>query len=73
MMIPCSAEVACWLATGERQAARIRVAYLKAILKQDVEFFDKEAATGEVVARLSGDTLVIQQAIGDQVSPHALE
>lgn len=62
-----SAEVTCWMVTGERQAARIRRLYLKAILRQDVTFFDLQTNTGEVVARMSGDTIVIQDATGEQV------
>lgn len=55
------------MATGERQAARIRSLYLKAILRQDVAFFDKEANTGEIVERMSGDTALIQDAMGEKV------
>lgn len=55
------------MVTGERQAARIRSLYLRAILRQDVAFFDKEMNTGEVVGRLSGDTVLIQDAIGEKV------
>lgn len=62
------AEVACWMVTGERQAARIRNLYLKTILRQDISFFDKETNTGEVVGRMSGDTVLIQDAIGEKVS-----
>ncbi|KAJ0691615.1 putative ABC-type xenobiotic transporter [Helianthus annuus] len=53
--------------TGERQAARIRSLYLKTILRQDVSFFDKETNTGEVVGRMSGDTVLIQDAMGEKV------
>jgi len=53
-------EMACWMVTGERQAARIRSLYLKAILRQDIGFFDKEAKSGEIVGRMSGDTVLIQ-------------
>ncbi|KAJ6873227.1 hypothetical protein NC651_032180 [Populus alba x Populus x berolinensis] len=60
-------QVACWMVTGERQAARIRGTYLKTILKQDVAFFDKETNTGEVVGRMSGDTVLIQDAMGEKV------
>ena len=52
-----------------RQAARIRGLYLEAILRQDVAFFDKESATGEVIGRMSGDTILIQDAMGEKVSP----
>ncbi|KAJ9543132.1 hypothetical protein OSB04_022839 [Centaurea solstitialis] len=57
-------QVAMWMVTGERQAARIRNLYLKTILRQDVSFFDKETNTGEVVGRMSGDTVLIQDAMG---------
>ncbi|KAG5112738.1 hypothetical protein JHK82_036007 [Glycine max] len=60
-------KVACWVSTGERQAARIRGLYLRAILRQDISFFDKETNTGEVVGRMSGDTLLIQEALGEKV------
>ncbi|KAJ7973145.1 ABC transporter B family protein [Quillaja saponaria] len=60
-------QVACWMVTGERQAARIRGLYLKTILRQDVAFFDKETNTGEVIGRMSGDTVRIQEAMGEKV------
>ncbi|XP_077251466.1 ABC transporter B family member 4-like [Tasmannia lanceolata] len=60
-------QVACWVVTGERQAARIRNLYLKNILRQDIAFFDSETSTGEVVGRMSGDTVLIQDAMGEKV------
>ncbi|KAK1398690.1 Multidrug resistant ABC transporter family protein [Heracleum sosnowskyi] len=60
-------QMACWIVTGERQAARIRSLYLKNILRQDVTFFDVETKTGEVIARMSGDTILIQDAMGEKV------
>ncbi|KAG9447575.1 hypothetical protein H6P81_013703 [Aristolochia fimbriata] len=60
-------QVSCWMVTGERQAARIRGLYLKTILRQDIAFFDKETNTGEVVGRMSGDTILIQDALGEKV------
>ncbi|XP_022639725.1 ABC transporter B family member 4 isoform X3 [Vigna radiata var. radiata] len=60
-------QVSCWVITGERQAARIRGLYLKAILRQDISFFDKETNSGEVVGRMSGDTVLIQEAMGEKV------
>ena len=68
MTLACNlAEVSCWVITGERQAARIRGLYLKAILRQDISFFDKETNSGEVVGRMSGDTVLIQEAMGEKV------
>ena len=59
--------MACWMVTGERQAARIRNLYLKAILRQEIGFFDKETNTGEVVGRMSGDTALMIDAMGEKV------
>ncbi|XP_004508080.1 ABC transporter B family member 11-like [Cicer arietinum] len=60
-------QLTCWMITGERQAARIRGLYLQTILRQDVSFFDKETNTGEVVGRMSGDTVLIKDAMGEKV------
>ncbi|KAF2282797.1 hypothetical protein GH714_043088 [Hevea brasiliensis] len=60
-------QVSCWMVTGERQSARIRSLYLKAILRQDTGFFDTETTTGEVIGRMSGDTVLIQDAMGEKV------
>ncbi|TVU21321.1 hypothetical protein EJB05_30949 [Eragrostis curvula] len=60
-------QVTCWMITGERQAARIRNLYLKTILRQEIAFFDKYTNTGEVVGRMSGDTVLIQDAMGEKV------
>jgi ATP-binding cassette subfamily B (MDR/TAP) protein 1 len=60
-------EVAAWMQTGERQAARIRTLYLEALLSQDVGFFDTDAKTGEIVNSISSETLLIQDAISEKV------
>lgn len=60
-------EVTCWTLTAERQAARLRILYLKSVLRQEVSFFDKEVNTGEVIGKMSGDIFVIQDAMGDKV------
>ncbi|KAJ4982356.1 hypothetical protein NE237_033193 [Protea cynaroides] len=60
-------QVSCWMVTGERQANRIRSLYLKTILRQDITFFDMETTTGEVIGRMSGDTILIQEAMGEKV------
>ncbi|KAK3152890.1 hypothetical protein QOZ80_2BG0164960 [Eleusine coracana subsp. coracana] len=60
-------QVSCWMVTGERQAARIRGMYLETILRQDISFFDVETSTGEVIERMSSDTVLIQDAIGEKV------
>ncbi|WMV55923.1 hypothetical protein MTR67_049308 [Solanum verrucosum] len=60
-------QVCCWTLTAERQAARLRVLYLKSVLRQEVSFFDKEVNTGEVIGKMSGDIFIIQDAMGDKV------
>lgn len=55
------------MVTGERQSARIRGLYLKTILRQDIGFFDTETNTGEVIGRMSGDTILIQKSMGEKV------
>ncbi|GMH15734.1 hypothetical protein Nepgr_017575 [Nepenthes gracilis] len=66
--IVCFLQVSCWMVTGERQSTRIRGLYLKNILRQDIGFFDTETTTGEVVGRMSGDTVLIQDAMGEKVA-----
>ena len=53
--------------TGERQATRIRSLYLKSVLRQEIAFFDVEMTTGQIVSRMSGDTVLVQDAIGEKV------
>lgn len=60
-------EVACWMHTGERQAAKIRLAYLRSMLDQDIGVFDTEASTGEVIAAITSDIIVVQDAISEKV------
>ncbi|KAG6551908.1 hypothetical protein Mapa_006525 [Marchantia paleacea] len=60
-------EVACWMYSGERQAQQIRTHYLKALLSQDIEFFDTQTTTGETLSILSNDMLHIHEAVGEKV------
>ncbi|KAE8691553.1 ABC transporter B family member 17 [Hibiscus syriacus] len=58
----------CWTRTSERQAARMRTRYLKAVLRQDVGYFDLNVtSTAEVVASVSNDSLIIQDVISEKV------
>lgn len=60
-------EVSCWTLTAERQVSRLKVLYLRSTVRQDVSFFDTEVNTGEVIAKMSGDIFVIQDAMGEKV------
>ncbi|TVU35429.1 hypothetical protein EJB05_17317, partial [Eragrostis curvula] len=59
-------EVSCWTMAGQRQSARIRSLYLDAVLRQDIAFFDTELTTGQAVSRMSSDTLLVQDALGEK-------
>ncbi|PVH65139.1 hypothetical protein PAHAL_2G432900 [Panicum hallii] len=61
-------EAFCWTRTAERQSSRMRARYLRAVLRQDVEYFDLNVgSTSEVVTGVSGDTLVVQDALSEKV------
>ncbi|XP_010538383.1 PREDICTED: ABC transporter B family member 2-like [Tarenaya hassleriana] len=60
-------EVACWMHTGERQAAKMRRAYLRSMLSQDISLFDTEASTGEVISAITSDIIVVQDALSEKV------
>ncbi|KAJ7784493.1 P-loop containing nucleoside triphosphate hydrolase protein [Mycena metata] len=53
--------------TAEVNAKRIRERYLKAVLRQDIQFFDKVGA-GEVATRIQTDTHLVQQGISEKVA-----
>ncbi|CAN1238821.1 ABC transporter B family member 15 [Linum grandiflorum] len=58
----------CWSRTGERQASRMRASYLRAVLRQEVGYFDLNAtSTSEVITSVSNDTLVIQDVLSEKV------
>ncbi|KAJ1703492.1 hypothetical protein LUZ63_003271 [Rhynchospora breviuscula] len=58
----------CWARTAERQASTMRARYLKAVLRQDVEYFDlKVGSTNEVITSVSSDSLVIQDVLSEKV------
>ncbi|XP_026454965.1 ABC transporter B family member 2-like isoform X1 [Papaver somniferum] len=61
------AEVACWMYTGERQASKMRLAYLRSMLNQDISLFDTESSTGEVISAITTDIIVVQDAISEKV------
>ncbi|GMP65494.1 hypothetical protein CsSME_00026251 [Camellia sinensis var. sinensis] len=62
----------CWARTAERQTSRMRTEYLKSVLRQEVGFFDTQAAnssiTFQVITTISSDSNSIQVTIGEKVS-----
>lgn len=61
------AEIACWTYTGERQTTKMRIKYLEAALNQDIQFYDKEIRTSDVVYAMNTDTVTVQEAISVKV------
>jgi ABC transporter fused permease/ATP-binding protein len=61
--------VRAWLFTqaGEKVVARLREDVFRAILGQDVSFFD-QSRTGELISRLSSDTSVLQNTVTVNIS-----
>ncbi|WVZ77546.1 hypothetical protein U9M48_025403, partial [Paspalum notatum var. saurae] len=58
----------CWSRTSERQASRMRLRYLRAVLRQDVEYFDLSAgSTSEVITSVSNDSLLVQDALSEKL------
>ena len=53
--------------TGAHIAAKVREEYLKAILRQNIGYFDKLGA-GEVTTRITADTNLVQDAISQKVA-----
>ncbi|KAI8391124.1 P-loop containing nucleoside triphosphate hydrolase protein [Radiomyces spectabilis] len=54
-----------WILTGRNQTRRIRAAYVHAILRQDMSWFDK-AEEGSLNTRLASDTQLIQDGISQK-------
>lgn len=53
--------------SGERQAAKMRMTYLRSMLNQDISLFDTEASTGEVIAAITSNIIIVQDAISEKV------
>ncbi|KAF7723008.1 Multidrug resistance protein 1 [Apophysomyces ossiformis] len=53
-----------WIRTGGNQARRIRIRYLRAILHQDIAWFD-QMEEGSLTTRLAHDTQLMQDGISE--------
>ncbi|CAA0828458.1 ABC transporter B family member 15 [Striga hermonthica] len=66
--VACFLEGYCWTRTAEKQASRLRSRYLKAVMRQDIGYFDLHVtSTAEVIESVSSDSLIIQDAISEKV------
>ncbi|KAI9093399.1 hypothetical protein K1719_027413 [Acacia pycnantha] len=61
----------CWTRTAERQTSRMRVEYLKSVLRQEVDFFDTQevgsSTTYQVVSLITADANSIQDALSEKI------
>ncbi|CAA3029425.1 ABC transporter B family member 9-like [Olea europaea subsp. europaea] len=44
-----------------------RISYMRTLLRQDIEFFDTQTTMDVAIGRMFGDTILIQEAIGEKV------
>ncbi|XP_022715337.1 uncharacterized protein LOC111274727 isoform X2 [Durio zibethinus] len=68
VMIGAYLEITCWRLVGERSAQRIRTKYLRAVLRQDISFFDTEVSTGDIMHGISSDVAQIQEVMGEKMA-----
>lgn len=61
-------QITCWRMVGERAAHRIRREYLRAVLRQDVTFFDTQLSTGDIMHGISSDVAQIQEVMGEKMA-----
>ncbi|THG06666.1 hypothetical protein TEA_005289 [Camellia sinensis var. sinensis] len=65
----------CWTRTAERQTSRMRMEYLKSVLRQEVGFFDNQtsssssssSSTFQVVSTISSDAHLIHDLIAEKM------
>lgn len=55
--------------TSERQAARLRLAFLQSVLSQEIGAFDTDLTTAKIITGISAHMTIIQDAIGEKVKP----
>ncbi|KAH1031085.1 hypothetical protein J1N35_043259 [Gossypium stocksii] len=60
-------EIGCWMYVSERQMARLRLAFLKVMLGQEIEAFDTEITSGKIISAISYHMSIIQDAIGEKL------
>nr|XP_043633552.1 ABC transporter B family member 15-like [Erigeron canadensis] len=66
--VVCFFEGYCWSRTAERQASRLRSTYLKAVLRQEVAYFDLNVTgTADIITSVSSDSLIIQEVLSEKV------
>lgn len=52
---------------SERQVSRLRLAFLRSVLIQEIGAFDMDLTSGKVITGMTNHMAVIQDAIGEKV------
>ncbi|KAK4427430.1 ABC transporter B family member 19 [Sesamum alatum] len=68
VMVGAYLEITCWRIVGERSAHRIRTEYLRAVLRQDIGFFDMELSTSDIMHGISSDVAQIQEVMAEKMA-----
>jgi ATP-binding cassette subfamily B (MDR/TAP) protein 1 len=58
---------------SERQLARLRFAFLEAVLSQDVGAFDTDLSGGKIITGVTNHMSIIQDAIGEKVRAYIFD
>ncbi|XP_068479702.1 ABC transporter B family member 19-like [Phaseolus vulgaris] len=61
-------QITCWRLVGARSAQRIRTQYLRAVLRQDITFFDTDISTGDIMHGIASDVAQIQEVMGEKMA-----
>ncbi|KAG1360812.1 ABC transporter B family member 19-like [Cocos nucifera] len=60
-------EISCFMYASERQMARFRLEFLKAVLGQDIGAFDTDLTTAKIITGITSHMSIIQDAIGEKL------
>ncbi|GAB0497723.1 hypothetical protein MMPV_009060 [Pyropia vietnamensis] len=60
-------QVACWMASSQRQAVRIRTLFTSSLLRQEMGYYDG-LSSGTLTAHVTGDVAVIQAGMGEKIA-----
>ncbi|KZV58788.1 ABC transporter B family member 19-like [Dorcoceras hygrometricum] len=68
VMVGAYLEITCWRIVGERSAHKIRTEYLRAVLRQDIGYFDTEMSTSDIMHGISSDVAQIQEVMAEKMA-----
>ncbi|CDP04961.1 unnamed protein product [Coffea canephora] len=60
-------ETGCWMHASQRQVSRLRLAFLRAVLRQEMGAFDTDLSSAKVITGITDHMCIIQDAIGEKL------